>query len=201
LDVERYTAAILEVARTLKVRRIIGFGGVYGELPYNKDRMVSSIYSLPELKDELEPLSVTFSNYHGGASIGSYLCKFAGEAEMEYVSFYAFAPTYSFDSDDHGTNAIRVENDFVAWLNIMQRVDYMLKLGYDLTDLEKRAQKLIDTIDAKVEELDAAAPHLGIKAYMDQLAEGYEEKPFNPLDDVWADELRRLTAKFEDEGD
>jgi hypothetical protein len=33
LDIERYTAALLKAAKTLQVKRIIGLGGVYGELP------------------------------------------------------------------------------------------------------------------------------------------------------------------------
>jgi hypothetical protein len=33
LNIERYTAAFLEVAEALGVRRIVGLGGVYGELP------------------------------------------------------------------------------------------------------------------------------------------------------------------------
>ena len=54
MDAERYVDAILHVAKKLNVKRIISFGGVYGELPYDKDRMISSTYSLPQLKAEVE---------------------------------------------------------------------------------------------------------------------------------------------------
>ena len=98
LDIERYTAAFLEAARTLNVKRIVIFGGVYGELPYDKERMISGSYSLPHLKEEVSGLAVTFSDYHGGASIGSFICRRAGEQDMELVGLYSFVPTYDFSN-------------------------------------------------------------------------------------------------------
>ena len=111
LDIERYTQAFLHIAETFKVKRIISVGGVYGELPYNKDRMVSSIYSLKELKAELEEIAVNMSDYHGGASVGSYICRRAGDRGMEFVSFFAFVPAYDFSTVSQVANSIRVEND------------------------------------------------------------------------------------------
>jgi proteasome assembly chaperone (PAC2) family protein len=192
LDAERYVAAVLNTAKLLNVRRIVSFGGVYGELPYDKERMVSAIYSLPQLREEVERLGVNVSDYHGGASIGSYICKRAGDQQTEFVGFYAFVPTYDFSKISQVGNTIRLENDFMAWLGVMRRVNHMLKLNYDLSDLERRSEKLVDLVDAKVEELDGLAPQLGVREFMERLSESFEEMPFYPLDDVWEDELRRL---------
>jgi predicted ATP-grasp superfamily ATP-dependent carboligase len=196
MDAERYVEAILNAAELLNVRRIITFGGVYGELPYDKERMVSAIYSLTSMREEVESLSVNVSDYHGGASIGSYLCKRASEKNKEFVGFYAFVPTYDFSSISEIKNTIRLENDFMAWLGVMRRVNYMLNLDIDLEDLEVRSEKLIKLVEDKVEELDSLAPQIGIREYMKRLSETFEEMPFYPLDDVWEDELRRL---FDDE--
>lgn len=191
-NVEGYVAALLEAAETLKVKRIIGLGGVYGELPYDKERMVSAVYSMPHLKDELEGLAVELSSYHGGASIGSYVCRRAGEIGIEYVSFYAFVPTYDFSRVAQLGNTIRIENDFMAWLGVMRRINYMLKLDFDLSDLEKKSQHLIELVDAKVEEIDGVAPQFNVHDYMARLAEQFDEVPFDPLDDVWEEEISRL---------
>ncbi len=79
--------ALLHAAKILRVKRIIGFGGVYGELPYNKERLISSTYSQKEMKGELDNLAVSFSDYHGGGSIGSYVCRRAAETESRiYVA-------------------------------------------------------------------------------------------------------------------
>ena len=201
LDAERYVAAFLYIAQTLKVKRIIGLGGVYGELPYNKERIVSSIYSQPDLKDELTDLEVNFSDYHGGASIGSYVCRRASEQEMEYISFYAFVPTYDFSSIAQIGNTIRIENDFLAWLGILRRINYLLKVNFDLSDLERKSERLISVVDSKVEELDDLAPQLSVREYMDRLVDEFDERVFNPLDDVWEDELRRLFGKFDEDED
>ncbi|HEX6383507.1 MAG TPA: PAC2 family protein [Anaerolineae bacterium] len=192
LEVERYVAAFLEAARSLKVRRIIGLGGVYGELPYDKERMVSCIYSQPYLKGEVEDLAVNLSDYHGGASIGSYVCRRAGDQEMEFVSFYAFVPTYDFSNIAQIGNTIRIENDFMAWLAVMRRVNYMLKLDFDLSDLEQKSDRVVELLDDKVEELDMIAPQLGVREYMARLSEQFTEMPFEPLGEVWDAELDRL---------
>jgi proteasome assembly chaperone (PAC2) family protein len=192
LNVEDYVQSLLDAAEMLKVERIVGLGGVYGEMPYNKERMISSLYSLPKLKAELSDLAVDFSDYQGGASIGSYLSYRAGEREIEYISFYAFVPTYDFSNIKELGNTIRIENDFMAWLGIMQRLNYMLKLDFDLADLEEKSERLVKLVDAKVEELEKSVPQSGIREYLDRLTDQFEEKPFSPLDDVWEDEIRRL---------
>ena len=197
LDVERYVATFLHSAELLNVKRIIGFGGVYGEVPYDRERMVSSVYSKPRLKEELEALGVNFSDYHGGASIGSVICRRAGEQGMEYISFYAFVPTYDFSDVAQVGNSIRLENDFIAWLGVMRRVAYLHKLNLDLADLEKKSIKLRELLDAKVEEIDSMAPQLGVREYMTRLSSEFTEITFDPLDEVWEEELRRLFDRID----
>jgi proteasome assembly chaperone (PAC2) family protein len=192
MDVERYSSAILDIADTLSVRRIVSFGGVYGELPYDKERMISSNYSLTKLKAELDGLGVNFSDYHGGASIGSYICRRAGDRGMEMVGLYAFVPTYDFSNVAQLGNTIRIENDFMAWMGVMRRVNYMLKTRFDLSDLEQKSQRLIEIVESKVDELDSVSPQLGVREYLTRISEAFTETPFDPLDEVWEDELRRL---------
>ncbi|KAA3645696.1 MAG: PAC2 family protein [Chloroflexi bacterium] len=199
MDAERYVASMLSIAEALNVKRMVGFGGVYGELPYDKERFIFSIYSLKSLKIELDNLGVNLSDYQGGASIGSYLCKRAGELEREYVSFFAFVPTYDFSNLAQVGSSIRIENDYTAWLGVMRRVVFMLQLQLDLGDLEKKSERLIERLDAKVDELDGSSPQVGVREYMQRLSEEFTEVTFDPLDDIWEQELRRLEDKFEDE--
>lgn len=198
LGIDRYMEVLLDTAESLGVRRIIGLGGVFGELPYDKERPVSCNYSLRELRAETEGLAVMLSDYHGGASIGSYLCQRAGEREMEYVGFYALVPTYDFSNVPQIGNAIRIENDYTAWLGIMRRINHMLNTGFDLADLEDKSQRLVQVVDAKVEELDDMAPQLEVREYLERISQEFTEVPFEPLDEMWEEELRRL---FDDEGE
>jgi proteasome assembly chaperone (PAC2) family protein len=192
MDAERYINSLLEVAKRTSVKRIIGLGGVYGELPYNKERLVSSTYSKPELREELEALSVNFSNYHGGSSIGSYLCRRAAENEIEYVSFYGFVPTYNFSGAVRDINGISIENDYTAWLGIMRRINHMLKLDFDLSDLEAKSDHLMKLMDDKIDELEKTAPELNIREYLQRLDDEFDEVPFLPQDRFWEEELGRL---------
>ena len=192
MDIDRYSNAFLSAAQSLGVRRIISLGGVYGELPYDKERMIASIYSRKELKAELTDLAVNLSDYQGGASIGSYLCHHASKRDIEFVGLYAFVPTYEFTSFAQSASSIRIENDFMAWLGVMKRINHMLGLHFDLRDLEDKSQHLRDVVAARIDELDSSAPQLGVREYINQLAANFEEVEFDPLADVWEQELRRL---------
>lgn len=202
LDIERYVAALLDAAQELKVRRIVSLGGVYGELPYDKERTVSGVYSLPDLHDEVENLSVMLSDYEGGASISSYLARRAGDRNIEMVGLYAFVPTYDFSQLGEHSTAIRIENDYMAWLGIVRRLNYMLKTSFATGDLERKAKQVVRAVDAKVEELERMSPELGVRDYLAKLSLGFTETTFDPLDEVWEDELRRLLdADDEDDTD
>lgn len=198
LDIERYIDTLLQAARAFNVRRIVGFGGVYGELPYDRERTVSCNYSLPRMKDELNDMAVSFSDYYGGASIGSILCKRANEQGIEYVGMYALVPAYDFSMTLQAGNTIRIENDYRAWLGLMRRVNYMLKLAFDLRDLEARSIQLTELVRDKLHDLELAAPALGLTDYLNHLREEYHEPQFDPLADVWEDELKRLLGKMDD---
>jgi proteasome assembly chaperone (PAC2) family protein len=199
MDVDRYIASLLGAARMLGVKRIVGLGGVYGELPYDKERMISCTYSMKRLQEELANLGVTFSDYSGGASIDSVLAKRAGEQGMEFVGFYAFVPAYDFSLVSQSGNTIRIENDFTAWLGVMRRVNYMTRLGFDLLDLENKSRHLVDLVRSKIDELEINAPQLGVREYLKKLSEEFQEIVFNPLDPFWDEELKKLLNKMDDE--
>jgi proteasome assembly chaperone (PAC2) family protein len=201
IDIERYVSTFLQAARALKVKRIIGLGGVYGEIPYDKERMVSCNYSLHRMKKEMEQLGVDLSSYHGGASIGSVICKRAGERKLEYTGMYAFAPNYDLSEVAQVESSIRIENDFMAWLAVMRRVNYMLKLDFDLSDLEEKSRQLIEAMDAKIDEIEKLAPQGGVREYIRRLSDEYNENPFNPVDEFWEEKLRGLFDKLEDDGE
>jgi len=160
-------------------------GGVYGAVPFDKDRDVSCVYSLPRMRRELEQYAVRFSNYEGGTTIGGYLAHQAEFRGIELVVFNGFAPAYEFGQMGLTVQAMRVEEDWKAWLDIMRRVDYMLGLGLDLSDLERRSTSLVTAWQRKVEELEAKHPDLGIKAYLDSMTGEFEEHSFIPLDSAW----------------
>lgn len=198
LNVERYAETFFSMADMLDINRVAAIGGVYGAMPYDKDREVSSVYSMMHLKKELAQYAVRFSNYEGGATIGSYLADQAEEKELEFFTFYAFVPAYDFSQLSALVQGVRIENDYKAWYELMRRFNHMFDLGIDLTQLQQEMDELTASMDAKIEELDKKMPQLKIKDYLAKLTEDFVEMPFMPLDDVWERELGDLLDNIDE---
>jgi len=198
LNADRYVEAFLDLVETLGVRRVVALGGVYGEMPYDREREISCVYSVPRLKQELADYALKFSDYEGGATIGTFLADRAEGREIECIDFYVFVPTYDFSKSSTVFQGIRLENDYKAWHDLMRRLNHMFGLGLDLSDLERQSDELIVTITLKIEELAREMPQLKIKEYLKQLDEGFVERQFMPLDEVWARELGDLFDDIED---
>ncbi|MCS7059874.1 MAG: PAC2 family protein [Anaerolineae bacterium] len=188
---ERYAAAFLDAAKALNVKRVVIVGGVYGAIPYDRERAVSCVYSLPSMKAELERYAVTFSNYEGGVSIGTYIAHHAEAAGVEVVVMYAFVPAYDFSQLSDQLQGLRVESDFKAWHDLMRRINHMFKLGLDLSELERESSKLTASIAQKIDEIDKRLPQLGIRDFMARISADFTEQPFMPLD-VWERGLKDL---------
>jgi len=201
LDMERYAQAVLQVARQLHVRRIVGLGGVYGEFPFDKERSLSGSYSLRPMKEEMNRLAVQLTDYQGGASVGAYICRRAGEQNMEYVGLYAFVPMFDFSNSTQLSHRLQIENDYMAWLAVLRRINYMLKVDLNLNDLIEKSQEEISELNIKLAELEKLAPQLELREYFQRINEEFTEVPFIPLDDVWEENVRRILDKFEDKED
>jgi len=198
LDIDRYAAAFFAAAKTLGVQQIASLGGVYGPVPYDKDREVGCIYSLPEMKAELNEYAVRFSDYEGGASIGSYLVDRAEIEGVRFQAFYGFVPNYDFSQLGTSGREVRVEYDYKAWLDIMRRLNRLFGLNLNLAELEQKSQYLLDAMDEQLEELAEKSPQINIRGIMEQIAAQFTERPFTPLDDVWEQGLADLFNDIED---
>ncbi|MCB0182521.1 MAG: ABC transporter substrate-binding protein, partial [Anaerolineae bacterium] len=91
--------------------------------------------------------------------------------------------------------SLRIENDFKAWYDIMRRLSHMFGLEYSLSDLDERSDELINSMSAKIDELEQKLPQLNVKAYIEEVTGDFTETSFMPLGDVWKRELGDL---FED---
>ncbi|MBN1218056.1 MAG: PAC2 family protein [Anaerolineae bacterium] len=199
LFADRYAEEFFDAVEELNVKRAAAVGGVYGPMPYNKDREVSCVYSLRRMKIELANYAVKFSNYEGGATIGTYLIDKAEQRELEFLVFYAMVPAYDFGQlSTTLQQGVRVENDFKAWYDLMRRFNHMFRLGIDLSDLERQSEELLTSMEEKITELQREIPQLNVKEYIDKLNEDFTEMPFMPLDDVWERELGDLFEDMED---
>ncbi len=196
MNEDAYADAFYEVVEKLNVRRIIILGGVYGSMPYDKDREISCSYSQESMHAELEEYALRFSNYQGGTTIGTFMVNKAKERNISCMSLHGFVPAYEFGHMGTPAQGIRIENDYKAWYDIMRRINHMLDLGLSLSDLSRRSDELIASIESDIEELDRELPQLNIREYLNDLNKEFTERSFMPLDDIWERELGNL---FDDE--
>lgn len=198
LNEDRYAEAFLDAVEGLRVKRVAALGGVYGAMPYDKDREVSCVYSLRGMRGELADYAVRLSDYEGGTTIGTLLVDRAERRRIELVDLYAFVPAYDFGQFDDQVQGVRIENDFKAWYDLMRRLNHMFDLGMDLADLERQSLELVSALDSKIEELERKLPQLKVREYMEELAKDFTERSFMPLDDVWERELGDLFSDLND---
>ena len=199
MDVDRYARAFFDMVRALNVQKIATLGGVYGPVPFNKDREIGCIFSLPQMRAELDEYALRFSNYEGGSAIGSYLLNQAVEENISYLSFYGFVPNYDFSQISKKMNQeIRVEHDFKAWYDIMRRLNQLFAMNIYLAQLEKQSYELMDEMERQVAELEEKAPELKVREFFEQVNMQFQERPFQPLDDVWEQGLQDLFDDLED---
>ena len=189
---EQYAEAFLDAIEELGVQRVAIVAGVHGPMPYDKNREISCVYSLPGMKEELSKYAVKFSNYEGGATIGIYLADRAEQRGIEIVVFYAMVPAYDFSKGLVTVQRMAMEEDFKAWYDLMIRLKFMFKLDLDLSDLERRSEELISEWDSKIDQLEKEMPQLGVRAYMEKVNRDFTEVSFVPLSDVWEEELGHL---------
>lgn len=197
MRVEQYVATLLDAVQALRVRRVVALGGVYGAIPYDKDRHVHCVYSLATMKEELAKYGVIFSDYQGGATIGAYLAHRAEQRGVEVVDLYAFIPAYDFGEVSQLVQGLRIDSDYKAWYEVTRRIKYMFDLPLDLSQLEQQSAELVASLDAKITELERQAPQLRIREYLERLNREFTEVPFLPLDDVWERELRDLLTSLD----
>ncbi|MGD2177474.1 MAG: PAC2 family protein [Anaerolineae bacterium] len=188
MNVEQYTDAFLDAVESLGVERVAIVAGVNGAMPYDRDREISCVYSLPEMKEEIEGYAVRLSNYEGGATIGVYLADCAEDRGIELVSFYALVPAYDFSQQSSAVQRISAEEDYKAWYDLMRRIDYMFALDLDLSELERRSAELVAAWDTRIAQLKKKMPDV-VGPYMDEVNEDFTERSFDPLGRAWEDAL------------
>jgi predicted ATP-grasp superfamily ATP-dependent carboligase len=192
LNMDHYADVFFDAVTELGVKRVAVLGGVYGSMPYDKDREVSCVYSLRGMREELTRYAVKFSDYEGGASVGTYLAHRAEERGVELVDFYSMVPAYDFSERSPELQGIRIEHDFRAWYEMMRRLNHMFDLQVDLSDLERQSSELGSAMDAKMAELEREMPQLDVREYLATVNAQFTELSFSPLDEMWERELGDL---------
>jgi len=186
-----YANAFLDAVEALGVKRVVAVAGVHGPVPYDKRREISCAYSLPQMKEEMLRYALKLSNYEGGSTIGTYLADRAEARGVEFIALYALAPAYDFSRGTMIVQQMAMQEDFRAWHDIMVRLNHMLRINVDLSELQTRADALTAAWDGKIEKL-LEMSQLDVGQYLDRINAEFTERSFEPLSHVWEDALGQL---------
>ncbi len=184
-----YVNTLLDAAKELGVKRIIVPAGVGGEVPFDKERLVSCTYSLKHLKEELKDYALTFSNYNMNATIGMVINHYSKERGIESVRMSARTPSYQIP--------LEIPTDRRAMYDILRRIRYMFGINLDLSDLEKESKQQISDFENALKRLYIDKPELEpqITTYMERIKEEFKELNFEEptnIPDVFLKEFKNL---------
>ena len=199
LDV--YAAAFFRAVRELGVLQTVAVEGYNGAAPPEMERSVSCIYSQSRMRQVLQRFGLRFSNYgtqgRNGPTIGMALITVAHfeHPDLEMFRMGAMAPMFPFLTQNN--DPVGISCDHRAFYDILRRLNSMLKLDLDLSELlslgEAESQELRDNLE-KIGSTNPAAKELIDRARNDFNYVPFEETvELDPaLDRTLEDILRNI---------
>jgi len=191
-DEARYATAFFDAVETLGIRTVACLAGVHGPVPHWRDRRVSCVYSSPLLKTRLARLGVRFSGYEGGATIAMYLASKAGERSVELARLCAYVPTYDFSAEPSMVRRMAMDEDYRAWHGLTRRLNGLLGLSLDLSDLASRSEALTAAWNDQIQELATTLPRLQVREYLAHIVKEFDQESPGGGEDLWESALRDI---------
>jgi proteasome assembly chaperone (PAC2) family protein len=183
LNWEEYAGAILDIARQYSVTRTYLPGGVLDKTPHSREAGVFCACTSAQLRREMEQYGMQSSNYEGPGSFGSTLLYLAQKRRMPLVSLIARATYYP-------EYNIVIPRNPKAIKAIVLRLSGLLRLGLDLSDLDREAGEF----EAKLDFMASHNPEF--RAYIEELEKEYTEVKFEEPLDISAREAVQLAEEL-----
>jgi len=180
---KEYAGAILDVAQEFTVARVYLLGGLLDNSPYTREPGVMCICSSPELKEEMQKYSVEFANYEGPGSFGTALlhaCQTRGLQMAGLIARATFYPEFNIVIP-HNPKAIRA---------LVRRLNRLLDVNLDLSDLDKEVENLQDKLAS------VARHNAQFAAYIKQLEKDSVEVNYEEPLDISAEEAVQLAQEL-----
>ena len=174
-----FADAILHVVREFNVCRIYLLGGVLDKTPHTREPNVSCACSSPELKDGMLRYGVSFTSYEGPGRFGTTLLYICHQRGIEMVSLTARAtyyPEYNIVIS-HNPKTIRA---------MARRLDGMLRLGLDMSDLDQEVAAFEERLGSMV------GRSAEFRSYLEKLEKDYVELKYQEPLELSADEAVRI---------
>lgn len=136
LDWVIYAQAVLNVAKRLEIRRIYTLGGYLADPSLTGGSLVTGSSNKREIVGELKDVGVELVDYNGPTSVYSEILWSGKAKDVDVVSLWCAVPFYG-----EGPNP-------EASYNLLSKLQAMLHLKLELTDLKKKADSFVGQIPA-----------------------------------------------------
>ena len=193
-----YAETLLDAAVHFGVKRVVVPEGVGMEVPFDRERHISVVFSLPEMRHELDHYAVSFSNYSMTATIGMVLTHHAGRRGIWLVRMGARVPTYQVVLNDRPL----IVDDKRAWLDILRRTRRLFSLDLDLSELEAESRQQTAEVQAAMRQLSQDPQTARYVRYLEGVFKDFEELRFEEpitLSGKLADDVEDLLRRLEEE--
>ena len=154
---QKFVDTILDLAGSLKVRRIYALGGLYDNIPHTMEPRISGVVNGAELLAVLQKHNIEPINYRGPSSLHSFLLANFARREVEAISLWGHAPFY-----------VRVETNPMVCLALVRKLTELMEIEIDLTELIKAGEYLKDMLNRLLADSEE------LQIYIKKLEEQYE---------------------------
>lgn len=183
LNWEEYARAILSVAEEFAVPRIYLLGGVLDKTPHTREPGVFCTCSSEELREEMQRYAIQFSHYEGPGSFGTTLLHFSQKKRIPLVSVIARTTYYPEFN-------IVIPRNPKAISALVSRLNRLLQLNLDISDLEREVEEL----EAKLDFMASHNPEF--QTYLKELEKDFIEVKYEEPLDISASEAVQIAEEF-----
>ena len=183
LNWQEYIDSILSIAHEFAVARMYFLGGVLDKTPHTKEPSVSCTCSSEEVKEEMRKYGVRFGSYEGPGTFGTTLLHICQKRKVPVVSIMTRATYYPEFN-------IAIPRNPRSISALVSRLNSMLSLGIDISDLEREAVE----IETKLGTMASHDPKF--QAYIEDLEKDFIEVKYQEPLDISADEAIRLAEEL-----
>jgi proteasome assembly chaperone (PAC2) family protein len=154
---QKFVDTILDLASSLKVRRIYALGGLYDNVPHTMEPRISGVVNKADLLTVLKKHNIEPINYRGPSSLHSFLLSSCSQRNIEGISLWGHAPFY-----------VRVETNPMVCLELVRKLIELMEIEIDLTELIKAGGYLQDMLNRLLADSEE------LQLYIKKLEEQYE---------------------------
>ena len=162
---QKFIDSIIDLAVSLKVRRIYALGGLYDNIPHTMETRISGVVNNQDLLDVLQNHYIEPINYRGPSSMHSVLLNNCAQRGIEAISLWGHAPFY-----------VKVDTNPLACLGLVRKLMELIDIDVDLTELIKAGEYLEDMLKRLLADSEE------LQQYILKLEEQYETEGTSPIE-------------------